>query len=239
VKGEYSDRDIDLEQGVRPFRYERKFFVNHLSLKQVQAILKLHPAMLQRPYPPRFVNNLYFDTLDMSNYHDNINGAVRRWKVRIRWYGELFGKIAEPILEFKIKEGFIGTKRSYKLASFQLDKDISGRYLQQVFTDSKLPNRVRISLGNQFVVLCNRYYRWYYATHDGIYRVTLDDQLIFYPVKANRNNFANHKVNHRERIVELKYDRSFDMGAERLAGYFPFRVTKSSKYVQGIESVYF
>jgi len=38
-------------------------------------------------------------------------------------------------------------------------------------------------------------------------------------------------------IVELKYDRADEREAERVASRFPFRLTRSSKYVRGVERV--
>jgi hypothetical protein len=40
-------------------------------------------------------------------------------------------------------------------------------------------------------------------------------------------------------VVELKYDVAQELAAGRVASFFPFRVTRNSKYVQGMERVYF
>jgi len=39
-------------------------------------------------------------------------------------------------------------------------------------------------------------------------------------------------------IIEIKYAKDLDDIAGKISGFFPFTLTKSSKYVQGIESVY-
>ena len=69
-----------------------------MDAHQVRALVKLHPSMFYEPYPPRYVNNLYLDTEDMENYLDNVSGVAERRKVRIRWYGDLFGDIGRPML---------------------------------------------------------------------------------------------------------------------------------------------
>ena len=229
----------DASSDPRPYRYERKFLVDQLGAKQIQVMIKLHPAMFFQPYPPRYINNLYMDTIDMSNYYDNVNGAMRRTKVRIRWYGELFAAITRPVLEFKIKDGFVGRKVNYPLGKFHLGVGFRQRDLQDLLAESQLPEEVAFLLREQAVVLCNRYYRWYYVSRDGRYRLTLDDELEFHRLSQGRNTFAHHQVNRHERIVELKYGLEDDFGADMISSYFPFRVTKSSKYVQGIERVYF
>ena len=94
------------EGQTREYRYERKFLVDQLDVHQVLALVKLHPAMFYQPYPPRYVNNLYLDTEGLDNYQDNVSGVGDRRKVRLRWYGDLFGDVDRPVLEFKIKRGW-------------------------------------------------------------------------------------------------------------------------------------
>ena len=87
------------------YRYERKSVISELTKNEIKALIKLHPAMFLESYPPRFVNNLYLDSVGMNNYFDNMAGLKERVKVRIRWYGRLFGSVEKPTLELKIKNG--------------------------------------------------------------------------------------------------------------------------------------
>ena len=225
---------------LRSFRYERKFLTEDLMPFQVAALIKQHPRLFRAPYPPRYVNNFYLDTPDMVNYFDNVNGAALRRKIRVRWYGEPFGKITRPMLEVKVKDGLVGTKHTYPLFAFCMDARFCDRIFQRVLSDSDLPPVVRHALRGLNVVLFNRYYRHYYATHDGAFRLTLDTQLAFYKVNGLYGNlFAHRQVNARDVVVELKYEIEQEPQANRVAGFFPFRVTRNSKYVQGIERVYF
>jgi hypothetical protein len=234
---------VEQEQGytaLGTFRYERKFLVEELMPFQVAGLINQHPRMFHSPYPPRFVNNLYLDTPDMDNYFDNVNGAAQRRKVRVRWYGESFGEVAHPILEIKVKDGMVGTKRSHRLPPFRVDARFCDRIFQRLPSGTDLPPLLRQDLRNLNVVLFNRYYRQYFVSRDGAFRVTLDTRMSFY--KANSrfgNQFAHHQVNARGLIVELKYENGQEPQANRVAGYFPFRVTRNSKYVEGIERVYF
>lgn len=97
------------------YRKERKFVVSGKSATAVEFFIKVHPAMFSQPFPPRFVNNIYFDSKDFHNYGDNVIGTANRVKFRIRWYGEQFGYIKKPVLEIKIKKGLAGSKRHYPL----------------------------------------------------------------------------------------------------------------------------
>ena len=38
--------------------------------------------------------------------------------------------------------------------------------------------------------------------------------------------------------MELKYNKKHDVNAHKISSHFPYRVTKSSKYVNGINSMY-
>jgi len=231
------------QQGYTPLqadRYERKCVVEMLIVPQVQALVRRHPRMFYEPYPPRYVNSLYLDTVEMDNYHDNVSGAPNRRKVRLRWYGKTLGEIARPMLEIKIKQGLVGMKQAYPLAGLQLDAHFSNETLQQTIAHSDIPEIIRWDLRNLHAVLLNRYYRHYYASRDGCFRVTIDSELIFYKVNgAFGNAFLHQQRSNPQIIVEIKYARQYESGAESVISFFPFRVTRNSKYVQGVERVYF
>jgi hypothetical protein len=207
---------------------------------QVAALVKQHPCLFYAPYPPRYVNNLYLDTPEMTNYFANVDGEAQRRKVRIRWYGEPFGEIPRPMLEVKLKDGLVGTKHTYPLSAFRMDTDFCSRVLQRALDASDLPPEARLTLSNLEVVLFNRYFRYYYATRDGDFRLTLDTKQEFYKINGLfGNQFVHRQLNGRDIVVELKYEVEQELQANRVASFFPFRVTRNSKYVQGIERVYF
>jgi hypothetical protein len=70
------------------------------------------------------------------------------------------------------------------------------------------------------------------------FRVTVDNGLTFYHLNKFSNHFLNKQVNYQDTVVELKYHKEDDPHADQIAAGFPFRVTRSSKYVQGIDKVY-
>jgi SPX domain protein involved in polyphosphate accumulation len=226
---------------LRSHRYERKFVSEELLPEQVTALVRLHPLLFHPPYPPRQVNSLYLDTADMENYFDNVAGAERRRKVRLRWYGEATGPIRKPMLEIKVKDGLVGKKLSYPIAPFPLDERFCNRVFQEAADRSDLPRVVRDDLGTLSPVLLNGYRRGYFATRDNRFRITVDSLQFFCRIHGTFGNpFPLHRQrNVRDVIVELKYDVDQEPKADRAAGYFPFRVTRNSKYVQGIERVYF
>lgn len=221
------------------YRYERKFLVEELDACQVRTAIKMHPSMFRQAYPPRCVNNIYLDGITLENYHDNLAGAAGRLKVRIRWYGSFFGRVQQPVLEFKIKEGYVGTKEQVPFAPFDMDDTFCGMQLDALIRSSLLlPAPVRARLIGRHVTLLSSYRREYYATFDGRFRLTLDSELTFYRCGRLDSHFLHPHTERRLLIVELKYRPEHDLAAQRIASVFPFRVTRSSKYIQGIESVY-
>ncbi|HER34101.1 MAG TPA: polyphosphate polymerase domain-containing protein [Halothiobacillaceae bacterium] len=221
-------------------RYERKFVVDTLTSHQVVSLVRLHPRLFYAPYPPRYVNNLYLDTADMEYYYDNVYGAASRRKVRVRWYGDLQSEIARPILEVKVKDGLVGTKRSYPMPGFSVAPDFSSSTVQRLFGGASLPYAVACEVRCLSVVLLNRYHRCYYASRDGAFRLTIDTDVTYYRANgALGNRLLHRQAGYREVIVELKYAVDQETAANRVVGYFPFRVTRNSKYVQGVERVYF
>lgn len=217
-------------------RYERKFLISELSLKEVEAIIKFNPHVFSEIFYKRRVNNIYLDSLDFGSYMDNIHGNSQRMKIRIRWYGKLFGLIKNPVLEIKARDNKLGKKTVFALRPFVLDQRFTNKLLQkEVFAKSKLPDWLIELLKLSQLSLLNSYKRRYFISADKQHRITLDDDLIFFKIK-NRNNLFKEKIaDKRNVILELKYKRKDDLKASQITQYFPFRMTKSSKYVQGID----
>ena len=219
-------------------RYERKFFIEEIHQKQVQGIVQLHPALFVKPYPPRFINNIYLDTPDLDNYHANVNGDMQRHKVRIRWYGELFSEVSKPVLEIKIKEGLVGHKLSFVLAPLDFRRGSDKRHLKNLFRESRLPREILEELLVLEPVLVNRYYRWYYVTTCSAYRLTVDSGLTYYQYRPLGSPFFYKNRDLTHTILELKYGTQQENSADRIAAALPFPLTRSSKYIMGIERVF-
>lgn len=217
-------------------RYERKFLVSGLTASEVESLIRFHPAMFSQIYQPRFVNSLYLDSPDLRNYFDNLAGIQNRVKVRIRWYGDLFGHVERPLLEVKVKSNTLGQKESYPLTSFSVNHDFSFEAIRQVFQSSFLPETLKVELLGLEGVFVGRYHRTYYQSACRHYRLTLDRDLEFYRLGFN-NSFLHKSADFVHTVLELKYDHGKDTDADRIVSYFPFRLTKISKYVLGVESL--
>jgi len=173
----------------------------------------------------------------MKSYFDSVDGLWNRMKIRIRWYGDLFGDIEKPVLEIKIKNGLLNMKNSFRLKPFSIGEFFEVNSIVDVIKISDIPENLKLEMISLEPVLLNRYKRKYVQSSDGNYRITVDTNMIFYDINSHNNLFLNKTVDYSNTVVELKYNYSNDDCAEHIVKYFPFRLTKSSKYVTGIEAI--
>jgi len=223
-----------LENG---FRFERKYHVTEVHTPEIEDWVRRCSAMFSEAYAPRWVNNIYFDTPDLSAYFQNINGLADRTELRLRWYGNLLGSISKPVLEFKLKRGMVGAKESFRLKPFTLNRGFNTGELQTVFGEADLPAKARLELSHVEPSLINRYHRKYFVSADGHYRITIDSGLEFYRVHRYDNQFLSRITLPESTVLELKYAGAIGDPDYRIMNFFPFRVTRMSKYVTGLEGV--
>ena len=164
-------------------RYERKYRIEHAHPQVVQVVIRQHPAGFRPLFPPRQINNLYFDTPDFAAFQDNVTGTPQRLKYRLRWYREILGK---------------------------------GLDLQPV--------------------LFNTYQRSYWGAPALPFRLTMDTGLRFGPYQAHREPalpFTDSAT-----VIEVKYDQQEDERTAFILQHLPFRLSKNSKFVTGINLCY-
>lgn len=219
------------------FRYERKYIVpKSMPLSELVAIVKGNSAFFREVFYERQVNNIYFDTNEYKFYFDNVVGVADRQKARIRWYGETLGVIQKPKLEIKIKNGIVGDKWTFDLNPFTLESAITGRDLKSLFLDSNLPKPVYEMVRGLNPTLINAYTRRYFVSVDQKFRITLDYDVFYRNIKIRMNNFSKIPQSDPFNVVELKYGLEDDKLANKISNEFPFRLSKNSKYVNGVNN---
>ena len=206
-------------------RYERKYKIELLSLPLVHQSIRLHPASFRKIFPDRQVNNIYFDTSDFNTYKDNVMGIAERRKFRVRWYGKDLETILNPNFEIKIKNNQLGDKTVERLASFDLGNLNAITKQIQTLAHTYKP---------LIPTLLNSYHRSYYGTPDKKFRITIDSQICYHSL-INNTNINGRKIEDEEIVLELKYHEALDSQTDRITQYFPYRLSKSSKYVTGME----
>jgi len=219
------------------FRYERKFAITGASLAEVEHQVRHHPAIFRREYPARIINNIYFDSSDLRNYRQNVDGHRQRAKLRVRWYGPLFGAVPRAVLEHKCKHGLLGTKHSAPLAPLAFGPPTTAAAVRQWLAASDLPEALRHEVQQVEPTLVNQYHRQYFRAADRQVRLTIDSALTFFPFRRHTNSFLAPVAVPNLVVLELKYSEAAGDCAAAIASQLPFRLTRMSKYVFGLDAI--
>ncbi len=219
-------------------RCERKFTAPGLSLPEALAMIRRHPAAFRETYPARTVNSVYLDSPALTSYFHHVEGTADRVKTRIRWYGDLAGRIAAPTLERKVKRGSVSGKASYPLRVLSVNGALAPQDLEAALHGAGLPEVLRSALRHLKPVLVNRYRRHYFQSGDGHVRLTADTDLQFLNVNPATGKLTPAAPSAPGVILELKYDPRDADRAAQITNAFPMRLTRCSKYVLGVERLH-
>lgn len=215
-------------------RHEVKYYLASTDTCYVEEYLMLSSLGFKKVYADRIVHSLYFDTHDLAAYGDNLAGVGYRTKFRLRWYNTDTTKV---MAEVKIKRNQLGWKMQQPLALPEPIETLPFAELVK-FLEEHLNDDMMVQFKeNLFPVLMNHYHRQYYASNDGNIRVTIDDRLFYYEQHLHRKMNNEYMFPAFDgAILECKYDVGHEDKAKVILEYLPFRQSKSSKYVMGVQS---
>lgn len=219
------------------WRYERKYLSTNWHYRHVESVIAQHPALFRPIYQQRSVNNIYLDSIDYHHYRMNVDGLQERVKVRVRWYGEMFGEIEKPGLELKIKDAAVGYKMRFDLQKFSLTRNFSFTNLIDFRDPESIQPTMRSLVSSLHPTLLNGYKRKYFLSSCGRFRLTLDWDLQYFRIFKENNNFLCNYRSANAVVVELKYDVDHESHAREIADSLPFPITRNSKYVVGLQSL--
>lgn len=216
------------------WRYEYKMVATEMTLEEIISQILHHPYCFVERYPERRINNVYFDTHELTNYHDALAGISRRSKLRFRWYGESFSNV-KGCLELKVRKGSLLTKIIQKVnCSFDFNLIFWRDLIAAIEPTVKNALRIELLYAHN-PMLINYYYRRYYENFDGSCRITIDfNHKSFDQRPYNRPNitFANkepYKI-----VIEFKaYEGNYE-ALIKATNFFPLRVTQNSKYITSL-----
>jgi len=216
------------------YRYERKFVINYLSKKQIYYILKTCPLFFSEIHEERYINNIYYDSINLNSYFDNIEGLSSRSKFRIRWYGNNYGEVNKSFLEIKSKIGLLGNKKKYSLKPFRHAKN-KNYNLQDLLKndDESIKHFVKLLRP----ILVNRYKRQYYQSANCNYRITIDTDIYYSKISYLNDNHLT-KEKDKMIILEIKYSDLNNNEIDKVINSFPFRLNKNSKFINGMKMIH-
>ncbi len=215
-------------------RYERKYLVPPDKKPQLNALIRIHPAGFHEIFHPRYVNSIYFDDAQNTNWVESEEGFFDRKKIRIRWYGDLQGRIAAPRLEIKQKQGLLGSKQVFPLAPFALSGFLRVQEIRDLLLRSELPGEIQNLMRLYTPSLINRYHRSYHLSADSRYRITVDDGITYFGITGNTTSIAHGYEDPSPTVLELKYACKDDPDAAAISNSWPFRLSRNSKYASGM-----
>ena len=205
-------------------RYEKKWICNNLTYEKIYYNLSKSNFFFQKHHRNRVVNSVYYDDKNFSSILNNIEGEFRRRKYRIRWYGNSnFQKTF--YFEKKNKIGFVSFKEKKKIV---LSRRIDVTKLDNF---DKIKNNFNLNakiLDKIKPVIFIKYERTYLVSSDKLIRATID-RNISYNKFFSLSFSIPRKID--SYIIELKYKTVLDNYFRNKINNFPFRYTKSSKYV--------
>jgi hypothetical protein len=229
------------EPELQSLRYELKMPLGQVHLPQARSWVGLHSAGFHEAYPPRQVNNLYFDTLGMDTYNDHVEGIPERRKLRFRWYGKDL-TLARGQLEIKHKRERAGWKQVQAVEPLLDLENCDWADLQRILSSGlesagNLFFRELLLASRPFVI--NTYDREYYVSGDERFRVTLDFNLTAYDQWLSARPNLHFKVPLLdEMIIEFKCDVKHSRDLADILAEFPLRITRSSKYVSAMDGIF-
>src|SRR3989338_7097880 len=138
-----------------------------------------------------------------------------------------------------MKYDFVRSKCCYPLREFDFDHRFTVHTLTSVLRASNVPKYVQLQLSGLQPYVLTSYQRKYFLSADEQVRLTLDFALEYYRISPHRNHLLNKRSESPHYIVaEAKYGTVADARVAAVTHRFPFRMSKHSKYVCGVEKLY-
>lgn len=214
-----------------PPRYELKFQCRETDFESVLFILRAQDAALYRPYPPRLVQSIYFDTPDGRAARETIEGQAVRAKLRFRWYGP-GQQESHGALEIKRRDNALISKvrlaipESLKLAGQTRPGLVNALHAQ-------LPPAWRSLLDEaQEPSHLIQYERHYLAARNSPIRVTVDRHLKAWDLQDSYTVGTSAPIPLPTcAIVECKAPPAFYDDLQSIANALPMSRTRCSKFL--------
>ncbi len=225
----YINKYMSLE--LEKYRYEKKFVIENRFNFLINNYVKSNPLMFAKQFNNRTIDTIYFDNDNLDLYKQNIDGLNERKKIRIRWYPNT-SNFVTPILEIKIKKGNLGEKIRYLLEPISKDSTNFAQNILNSILKVKFESKLNELIYSFKPILLVSYDREYFLSRISKCRLTVDKNIKFYKISANKinNNYRRYK----NTLIELKYPSNLENLNLQGISDFPFRFSKHSKYVEGI-----
>ncbi len=187
-------------------RHEIKFIIN--KKEKINFINKNH---LNKIFPDRIVESIYFDTKDLQFFSLSEEGVTPRFKIRLRGYNN------EKLSNLEIKKTKNYHREKIVLKNFQFNSFELHKTLKSMGINNIVDQKIRV-----------KYLRSYYELKD-LGRITMDENIEFFnPSKEFRNPKKINKI-----ILEVKIQRK-EIDKNHVEKIINLKESRFSKYCVGI-----
>jgi len=214
-------------------RIEKKFLIEPSSKEKYIKIIRSLPFKIKKKYNSRQVNNIYLDTQLNQSLIDHLDGINKRYKCRVRWYGDFYD-FNSPVLEFKMKTNQVTEKKKIYLfnkqtSKFDTNKENFLSFISKQLQENKMVNFIKNHKVSRIII----YKRDYYESLTKNIRFTIDKDLEYKLWVNNKikkdtsRNFMHKNFN----IIEAKYDFKLKYILPYLVNAFKLKSQSYSKFI--------
>lgn len=207
-------------------RIEKKFIINSIYDDNIINLIQ-NRIGFKEIFEERQINNIYLDDFNLSRFYANIDGNFLKEKWRLRWYGETFGRNKIVTLEQKSRAGNI----QFKKTEITSEVNIFNNMMTNIFYD-KLPEKLK----NLYIINFNKYNRRYFANKDMSIRITVDKNVSYSNIFKEKIFKINKTYKDKRIILEIKSVVNNEELLQNICQNLPLRVSRNSKYINGIIS---
>lgn len=218
------------------YRFEKKFLIPKNYQNKILDMILTNPYRFKKNHPKRRINNIYFDDINLSFANQNFSGNAIRTKYRLRWYGDKYCT-KNIILEKKFKRGETGNKYFYKINNFNFNENSNLATISSELKNKSQNIFIKEFIKYYYPTLLNSYLRMYFISYDKKIRITIDSKIENYRINAISHFQIPFYEKNTKMIMEMKYDNDYLNNVSLISQYFPFRVQKNSKYINGVLEV--
>lgn len=218
-------------------RCELKFVSNDIFYSNAINWIKKNKINFTEHYPSRFVNSIYFDSYSYNSFKENLFGDSKKTKTRYRWYGNLISS-ALGFFEIKKRKNVYNYKKIIQIEKLNINEDCQ---LREILNSIKIylkPDEKLELEARPFPTILNRYYREYFIDFTGNVRVTIDRNIKIFDQRLSNKINLKKKINYPNlMIIEFKFKQTQANNFTNFFNYFPFRLSRNSKYINAIRAV--
>lgn len=214
-------------------RRETKFVFEETDVNTIRALMQGNSKRLVHNRPVSIVRSIYFDDVNLSACHANLDGLGQRRKLRLRWYDQMT-PLNDCYLEIKWRDNRVTGKHRMRIKSDTPVGELSYRRLYDELV-SVVPERLLSDVirYNEPVVIVE-YKREHFASIDGRLRSTIDYDLKYYD-QTGKQAISLRFPHSKPDFIVLEGKTPVGSESELREMFYPLqlRAQRCSKYVHG------